>query len=149
MNQSDQSDTSTQGPAPAQPGQPAPSPNAGSAAKKSPLEILEEILAESQQKAAAGGEGGPQNGDGQPLAVDEVGRDEAARQEALAAEQEAAKLAQDKVALEQKIAELKALDQTPENQARLAQLKAEAASHDGELEAQEGFEIRQVSHDQV
>lgn len=149
MNQSDQSDTSTQGPAPAQPGQSAPSLNAGSEAKKSPLEILEEILAESQQKAAAGGEGGAQNDDGQPLAVDEVGRDEAARQEALAAEQEAAKLAQDKVALEQKIAELKALDQTPENQARLAQLKAEAANHDGELEAQEGFEIRQVSHDQV
>lgn len=108
--------------------------------QKSPLDLLEDILNESKNAGGAA----------DPAAA------AAAEAEAIAAQQ-AEKISQmqaqnkvaDEQAIEQGIAELSSIKDTPAYQARIQQEAATVQAHDQQADAQRGFEIKQLSHKKI
>ena len=129
---------------------------APAAGKKSPLDVLEEILNDAQAKsgqAAAGAAGG---GDSSAAAADPAASslqgatsasddEQLAVIEAHAAEQAVA----DQAEIQQRLAAIEALKTSPENQARVEQEQTKAAQADEQSASGQGFQIVQLQHDKI
>lgn len=116
--------------------------------QKNPLDVLEELLAQSQ--ASAGG-GAPALGQPatNPTAPPEPDSAEVARQEA---ERQAAAAQQEQVDQQEIAAQRQALEavkETPEYQARVQQIEEEKAEQTQQHANQDGFEVNQLEHKKI
>lgn len=109
---------------------PAQTPNPP---KQDPLAVLEDLLNTTQNDAAKA----------------KAAEAQAAAQNAQIAQLGAEHQAQDQQALQQQIAELAAIKDTPEYQARVQQDTAQTQANQQQSTAQQGYEIKQLGHTKI
>lgn len=126
----------------------ASSPASAPSGQKSPLDILEEILKESDAQKTGVAGAGSDSASGQAAAGDEPQPSDEELQAQIQQQQEAQRLA-DEAALKQQIEELKTINQTPQYQAAQAQDQAEADERQHEADELVGLEIRQLEHTKI
>lgn len=125
---------------------PSTDPAQAGAPQKSPLDMLEDILADAQKKDQA------KKGETEAAAKAEAEAKAAAEKAAQEAALEAEKLRQqqeDELQLKQKQEELKTIVETPQYQARVDQQQAEEQKHAAEDAAGAGFQITQLGHTKI
>ncbi len=129
--------------------------------QKSPLDILEEILGDAAKKGGAGAAAGavptsdaPNTPADPTMSADRQAQPPPPPQEPAMTIEEAeaikqAHLEADQVALQQKVAELQTITQTPQYQARVEQNTAAATTSEEQTNSQAGFEIVQLEHKKI
>lgn len=125
------------------PPQPPIDPNAP---QKSPLDLLEDILADAQKKDSAKAEEKVEAAKNEEQA--KAAADQAATDAAIEAEKEKHRL-EDEALLKQKQEELKTIVDTPEYQAKMAQEEAADKQEAEEFSAGQGFDITQLKHTKI
>jgi hypothetical protein len=111
-----------------------PAPSAGG--KQSPLAILEEILDESKKASSA-----------QDAAQEQKATEAAQLAEAKA--NMAAKIEQDQTLIQQQLAQLQTIQDTPQYQARMTQEEAKKDQAEDSQDGLAGHEIRQIKHTKI
>jgi hypothetical protein len=114
--------------------------------QKSPLDMLEDILADAQKKDQA------KKGEVEAAAKAEAeakAAAEKAAQEAALEQEKVRQQQEDEALLHQKQEELKTIVETPEYQARVEQQTAEEQKHADETAAGAGFQITQLGHTKI
>lgn len=109
--------------------------------KKSTMDILDEILKESEQEESS---------EAAAAAAEEAAK-EAEKEAKIAAYEQAVadQRAKDAVLIGEQLSELKTIEITPENQARLQQIEEAKAQQAQATVAADGFEILQIDHTKI
>ncbi len=128
---------------------PASDPAADPAAQRNPLDVLEELLKESQAKVGAPGGGLPGGGTG-PVPAEPAGpTPEQLQAQAEMEERLRQQAVIDQQAIEERRAELEQIKNTPQYQARVQQDQEKADQQQTQQAAGQGFDIKQLEHTKI